>query len=273
MVRGKTIVLTGASSGIGAAAAAELSRRGWDVAVVGRNPDRTRAVAASVGGSPFLADFDRLDDVRTLAGTLLARYASIDVLANNAGGLSHERGRSADGFEHTIQQNHLAPFLLTNLLLPRLAESNGRVISTGSNSNTWGALRLDDLNFDERAWFGGWRAYGTSKLATILFTRELARHNSVSAYAFHPGYIASRFGASTQLMRFAAFVGRGHLGGTVETGAAPLVWLADSAKIEAPSGTYFDHQKPDGRAHRLATDDDLARRLWAASEQLVGLAS
>jgi NAD(P)-dependent dehydrogenase (short-subunit alcohol dehydrogenase family) len=271
MVRGKTIVITGASSGIGAAAAAEFARRGWNVAVVGRNPERTRAVAASVGGTPFLADFDRLEDVRALATDLLAAYPRIDVLANNAGGLSHERITTVDGYERTLQQNHLAPFLLTNLLLPRLESSAARVISTGSSSNVWASLRLDDLDFQRRAWLGGWRAYGTSKLATILFTTELARRTQLTAYAFHPGYIASQFGAKTGLMRFAAFVGQGHLGRSVEAGAAPLVWLAETEPPPAASGTYFDRFRPSGRAHRLATDEHLAAALWERSAELVGL--
>ena len=109
------IVLTGASSGIGAVAARELAKDDWDVAVVGRNPERTAAVAAAVGGTPFPADYDRLDDVRELAAALLTRYPTIDVLTNNAGGLVGRRGTTADGHERTFQHNHLAPFLLTAL--------------------------------------------------------------------------------------------------------------------------------------------------------------
>src|SRR4051794_15403803 len=106
-----TAVITGASSGIGANAAAQLAASGWDIAVVGRNAERTRAVAESVGGTAFLADYDRLSDVRELAATLDDRYETIDVLANNAGGLIHQPGVSADGYERTLQHNHLAPFL------------------------------------------------------------------------------------------------------------------------------------------------------------------
>ncbi|HEX4402691.1 MAG TPA: SDR family NAD(P)-dependent oxidoreductase [Galbitalea sp.] len=116
MANQKTIVITGASSGLGAIAARELAHQGWDVAVVGRNPERTKAVATAVGGTPFLADYDRLDDVRALANALLTKYPNIDVLANNAGGLVGKRGTTADGHERTFQHNHLAPFLLTGLL-------------------------------------------------------------------------------------------------------------------------------------------------------------
>ena len=174
----RTIVITGASSGIGVVAAERLAAGGDQVAVVGRNPERTRAVAERIGATPFLADFERLDDVRALAAALLDRYETIDVLANNAGGLNHDRELTVDGHERTIQANHLAPFLLTALLRPRLVETAAagrdvRVVSTASLANRFGSLRIDDLNWERRPWRGGWRAYGTAKLATILFASEL----------------------------------------------------------------------------------------------------
>ena len=119
----RVAVITGASSGIGAAAARRVADEGWHVAVVGRDPARTRNVAESIGGTAFLADYDRLDDVRGLAASLAEAYETIDVLANNAGGMQNVRRVSADGHERTLQHNHLAPFLLTNLLMPRLAKA------------------------------------------------------------------------------------------------------------------------------------------------------
>lgn len=169
----RVAVITGASSGIGAVAARRLAEAGWHVAVVGRDPQRTREVAEAVGGTAFLADYDRLDEVRELAASLLERYERIDLLANNAGGMLSARGRSADGHERTLQHNHLAPFLLTNLLTPRL--EHARIIGTASVGNTFGNLRLDDLDWARRPWQGGWRPYGTSKIATIVFTRSLAQ--------------------------------------------------------------------------------------------------
>ena len=156
----RTIVVTGASSGIGAVAAGTLAAGGDEVAVVGRNPERTRAVAERLGATPFLADFERLDDVRALAEALLDRYETIDVLANNAGGLYHERELTLDGHERTIQANHLAPFLLTALLRPRLVETAAtgrdvRVVSTASMANRFGNLRVDDLDWERRPWQGG----------------------------------------------------------------------------------------------------------------------
>jgi NAD(P)-dependent dehydrogenase (short-subunit alcohol dehydrogenase family) len=273
---GSTIVITGASSGIGKAAAAALAGAGAMVAVVGRNPERTAAVADSVGGVPFVADFDHLDQVRGLAEALLARFETIDVLANNAGGIVTSRQRTADGHDRTFQSNHLAPFLLTRLLLPRLTESGGRVISTASNTNLIARLRLDDLDYDRGPWLGGWRAYGTSKLATILFIRELARRTAgtgVDAYASHPGYVASSFGNEIGLLRFAQLVGRGRLGYSNEDGAGPMIFLASTPEPGAPSGTYFSRLDADGMQSRRAFDQRLATDLWAKSSELVGLSA
>lgn len=262
----KTIVLTGASSGIGANAAGRLAAAGWDVAVVGRNPERTRAVAQEVGGTAFLADYDRLDDVRALAASLSQRYERIDVLANNAGGLIHERGLSADGHERTFQHNHLAPFLLTTLLAPKLADA--RIIGTASVANLFGSLRIDDLEWRKRPWFGGWQAYGTSKIATILFTQSLAERG-FEAYCFHPGYVATSFGVDSPLVKFANFISRNSLGISAEQGASPLVHLATVEQTGVPSGTYFDGLKPFGRIDGSAKKPGVAEALWRASEELV----
>lgn len=258
-------IITGASSGIGANAAGRLAAAGWEVAVVGRNPERTRAVASSVGGTAFLADYDRLDEVRELAAALLRRYDAIDVLANNAGGLIHQRGVSADGHERTLQHNHLAPFLLTKLLLPRLTEA--RIIGTASVANRFGSLRLDDLEWKKRPWFGGWQAYGTSKIATILFAQSLAARG-FTAYSFHPGYVATSFGAESPLVRMGNLVSGGRIAISPEQGATPLVHLA-SDPVDAPSGTYFDGLRPDGVIDRSAKKPGVAEALWQATEAMV----
>lgn len=273
----RTVIVTGASSGIGAVAAEQLAAGGDQVAVVGRNPERTKAVAERIGATPFLADFERLDDVRALAEALLDRYETIDVLANNAGGLYHERALTADGHERTIQANHLAPFLLTSLLRPRLIESAAagrdvRVICTASVANRFGELRVDDLDWEKRPWQGGWRAYGTAKLATILFAAELAEQltgTGVTAYSFHPGTIATNFGSQSPLVRFGHLVTRSTFGIPVAEGAAPLVRLAGPAAVGAPSGTYFDRLRANGRTNPQARNAQLGRDLWSASERLV----
>ncbi len=266
----RTIVITGASSGIGANAAGRLAAAGWNVAVVGRNPERTAAVADAIGGTPFLADYDRLDEVRELARVLADRYDRIDVLANNAGGLVPSRGLSADGHERTLQHNHLAPFLLTNLLLPTLTASGARVIGTASVANTFGKLRLDDLEWSKRAYLGGWQAYGTSKIATIVFARECAARTGLESYAFHPGYVATNFGADSALVRFGNWLSRGTLAISAEEGATPLVHLA-SDELDVPNGTYFDQLTPFGKVNSSAEIPGIGADLWTASTKLVGL--
>jgi NAD(P)-dependent dehydrogenase (short-subunit alcohol dehydrogenase family) len=266
-----TIVITGASSGIGAQAARELAAQGHDIAVVGRDETRTRAVAREVAGRAFLADYDRLDDVRRLAADLRAAYPRIDVLANNAGGLVSPRGVSADGHERMLQHNHLAPFLLTNLLLPTLEASEGRVIGTASVANRLGQLRINDLEWERRPWWGGWRAYGTVKIATILFARELAHRTGLQSYSFHPGYVSTGFGATSPLIRLSQRIRPGGFGVSAAQGAAPLVFLASASVIPAPDGTYFDGLTPGGATSKYARDDALAAELWDRSAELVGL--
>ncbi|WP_281261917.1 SDR family NAD(P)-dependent oxidoreductase [Streptomyces rishiriensis] len=156
--------MTAGSSGIGKAAATDLAKDGATVVITGRDPQRTKAVADQIGGIGYVSDFEKLDDVRGLADKLLAAYHRIDVLANSAGSMYKVSELTADGFERTLQANYLAPFLLTRLLLPRLAESPGRVISTSSNANVQGRVHLDDLNFTRQRWNSGLGAYGTSKL-------------------------------------------------------------------------------------------------------------
>lgn len=273
----RTVVITGASSGIGRAAARELALLGAQIAVVGRNPERTRAVAHEVSGTAYLVDYADLQSVRDLAERLLADLPRIHVLANNAGGIN-PRARTADGFDLTFQQNHLSPFLLTSLLLPRIVRTaldappgSVRIIQTSSAGNLFGRVRIDDL--DSRhvgPWLGGSTAYGTSKLENILFTRELARRHKddgVSSYAFHPGFVATGFGGdgpvSTLMKRNAV---------SPEQGAAPLVRLASAPRVPAPSGNYFDRMKAPGRTRRQADDPQLSAALWAESEVRSGLA-
>jgi NAD(P)-dependent dehydrogenase (short-subunit alcohol dehydrogenase family) len=267
----RTVIITGASSGIGREAAIELAAGGAQVAVVGRNAERTRAVADQVGGRAFLADYDRLDDVRRLADELLDAYPRIEVLANNAGGLVSERGLSHDGHERILQSNHLAPFLLTRLLLPRLLESSGRVVATASVANLFGSVRLDDLDWAKRPWLGGWRQYGTSKIETILFVRELARRTGLEAFSFHPGIVKTSFGSSSPMWRMANVLSNGNYGISAHAGAVPLIQLAGPTSVSVENGTYFDQLKPHGRLHRQAQDDLLAEALWDRTSEIVGV--
>jgi retinol dehydrogenase 12 len=192
------VVLTGATRGIGRAAAIELARRGAEVALVGREPERVKAVAneakAAGGGAPVhehVADLMLMSNVRALAEEVRARYHHIDVLANNAGALFASRKQTSEGFEQTFALNHLAPFLLTNLLRDQLA--GGRVVTTASDAHESGRLDLDDLQSEKS--YAAMRVYGTSKLCNILFTRELARRApELHANCFHPGTVRTGFG-------------------------------------------------------------------------------
>ncbi len=271
---GKTIVITGASDGIGAAAARALAARGHEVVVVGRDPQKARAVADEIGAEHHVADFARLDEVRSLAEALLALHPRIDVLANNAGGVFGTRQLTVDGHERTFQVNHLAPFLLTGLLLGRLVESSASVIATSSLASRPATLNLDDPDLERG--FESFRAYGQSKLANILVTRELHRRyhaDGVSSAAFHPGVVASNFGATSDVLwgRFYGTRLARRIFTPVERGADQLVWLADgTAGRDWVSGQYWVRRHP-GRTSPLADDPELARRLWEVSGEMVGL--
>ncbi len=270
------MVVTGASDGIGAAAARTLTSRGDTVVVVGRSPAKTRAVAADIGADYHVADFTHLDQVRGLAAALQVRYPRIDVLINNAGLIAGaQRVLTADGHELTFQVNHLAPFLLTVLLKDQLAGARGRVITTSSVAGAARNARVvvDDLDMAEGYGFG--RAYRATKLANVLFTRELARRwgpLGVSAAAVHPGMVRSEFGRSGSFaVRLVAFYSPLRLVmRSPERGADTLVWLSASVPgKDWDSGGYFADRKP-ATASPGADDADLARELWERSALLCG---
>jgi NAD(P)-dependent dehydrogenase (short-subunit alcohol dehydrogenase family) len=270
-VAGRTIIITGASDGIGAAAARELHAAGDTVVVVGRSPQKTGASARELGVEHHVSDFSCLDQVRTLGAALLAAHPRIDVLANNAGGIMAERELTVDGNEKTLQVNHLAPFLLTELLLPRLVESRGSVITTSSAAaRVFGSIDIDDLG-NERGYSPN-KAYGDAKLANILFTRELARRfgdEGVSAAAFHPGLVGTSFGTgSTSPLRVLyRFFGRFML--SPEKGADTLVWLATSTpRTDWENGAFYTKRAISG-TNPQADDAALATALWERSAALV----
>ena len=261
-LRGRTVVITGASAGIGAVAARRFGELGATVAVVGRSPEKTAAVAELVGGTAHTVDFGRLADVRRLAAELLDTYERIDVLANNAGAAFTKHTTSTDGHEMTFQVNYLAPFLLTNLLLPRLTASAARVVNTASALYRSGRLDLDNLAAPKNE-----GAYATAKLAMILFTRELARRTpdtGVTASVFHPGVVATEFGRDIPVFGrlMGSWVGRILLA-SPEKGAEPLVYLATTA--DQVNGAYFDRRKREDPKNPQAHDTDLARQLWERS--------
>lgn len=269
----RTVVITGASDGIGAAAARRLHADGHRVVVVGRSPEKTRAVADELGVQSHVADFARLDDVRALAADLAA-LGHIDVLANNAGGIFGERSVTVDGFEKTLQVNHLAPFLLTTLLLDMLLASGAIVVNTSSAAaKAFGRLDLADLG--NEAAYTPRKAYGDSKLANVLHARELhARFagRGLAAVAFHPGGVATNFAAdSTSRMRWVCHTPLRRVLLSSEKGADTLIWLAEGeAGTDWRSGEFYEKRKV-VPTNPQAYDDTLARELWERSAEMVGV--
>ena len=273
-----TTVITGASDGIGAAAARQLAGSGDRLILVGRSPEKTKAVADETGAEHFTADFARLDDVRELAAKLTDAVGDegIDVLANNAGGIFGDRTPTVDGFEKTIQVNHLAPFLLTNLLLPTLLASDAAVINTSSvGHRLFGHIDVDDLDNSRK--YSANKAYGDAKLANVLFTKSLHTKfhpDGLRSVAFHPGTVRTNFAAdSSSIMRviYRSFLGRILLTGT-EEGGAILRWFIEGTPDETWfSGAYYDERTLSSKVNPQAEDAALAEALWQRSAELVGL--
>lgn len=273
---GKTIVLTGASDGIGAAAAQVLVDAGHSLVLVGRSPEKTQAVAQRVGAERwFVADFARLDDVRRLADDLRDACPTIGVLTNNAGGLFSGPVRTVDGFERTFQVNHLAPFLLTHLLMDTLLVGRAAVVTTSSiGARLFGHVDLDDLETWEA--FTPNRAYGTSKLANILFTRGLHERyhdQGLTSVAFHPGTVATNFASDTT----------SHLRWVYRTflkvvlvpparGAATLAhFVTGEPGRDWGSGQFYGSNRRISRTHPQADDPAIVREHWRRSCELLGL--
>ncbi len=272
---GRTVLVTGASDGIGAETARTLAARGATVHVTGRSVEKLRPVAEAVGTEPLVADFSRLEDVRRLAEQVVERTGSLDVLMNNAGGTFAPARRTPDGHEPNFQVNHLAPFLLTQLLRPVLAADGGAlVVNTSSIGNLAGKIVLDDLDYEHRR-AREFLAYGTGKLMNIVFTRGIAQRwsaDGIVSVAVHPGPVGSSFGRDSwvvgllyrsPLSRFATI--------SVPEGAAPLVALAERGADPTLDGRYFSRFTPDGRENRQARDQAVIDGLWERSLTLVGL--
>jgi NAD(P)-dependent dehydrogenase (short-subunit alcohol dehydrogenase family) len=266
------VVLTGATRGIGRAAALELARDGAELALVGRDSERVSGVArearaAGVTVHEYVADLTLMAEVRRLAGVVRERHGHIDVLANNAGALFASRRETGEGLERTFALNHLAPFLLTNLLRDRLA--SGRVVTTASDAHRSGQLDLRDLQ--SRRSYRAMRVYGTSKLCNILFTRELARRApELHANCFHPGVVRTGFGKNENGFWKIGTTLAGPLLRSPARGARSLVWLAVSPQAAALDGDYV-HDEEVVTPSAQAQDDELARALWERSAELAGL--
>jgi retinol dehydrogenase 14 len=276
---GRTVLVTGGTGGIGRATALGLAAMGAHVAITGRDGARTESAAREVrtAGSGqvdvFVADLSSQEEVRRLAGEVLLRLSRVDVLVNNVGGYWNTRHLTADGLERTFAVNHLAPYLLTNLLLERLTRNGpARIVTVASNAQAMGRIDFDDLQ-GERSYSGA-RAYNQSKLANVLFTYELARRlvgTSVTANALHPGVVRTAFGAEDpgRVQRlFVPFL-RPFMK-TPAQGAATSIHVATVPDLEQVTGLYFAKSRS-RRSSKRSYDPVVAERLWQVSAELVGL--
>jgi len=277
-MQGKTVVITGATSGIGEVAALELARQGARIVIVARNPLRrdatlTRLMVANdkAKHAAYLADLSRLGDMKRVAGEIAAAEPKIDVLINNAGAIFARRETTPDGLEATFATNHLAYFVVTNLLLP-LLKAGARIVSTSSAAHKSGKLDFDDLQSQKR--YKGFAAYGASKLCNVLFTRELARRlagSGVTATCLHPGFVATGFGDNNEgLMGWGVGIAKRFGAITPEEGAKTIVYLASSPEVAGQSGGYYYKCAPETPAAAAQNDAD-ARRLWEVSAKIAGV--
>ncbi|WP_331116628.1 SDR family oxidoreductase [Archangium sp.] len=280
-MQGKVCLVTGATSGIGLESVRALARLGATVVLSGRDPGRGEAALAEVRRTVpdakldlMLADLTSLASVRKLAQDFQARYSRLDVLLNNAGLILDRRKLTEDGFEATFATNHLAHFLLTNLLLDLLKASGAsRVVNVSSEGHRMGSLAfLDDVQV-ERGGYSGIKVYGNSKLANILFTRGLARRlegTKVTTNSLHPGVVRTAFGLNSEgffkhLVKLTAPFML-----TAEGGARTSVYLASSPEVEGVSAKYFIKSKV-ARESKAARDDAAAEKLWRKSVELTGV--
>jgi NAD(P)-dependent dehydrogenase (short-subunit alcohol dehydrogenase family) len=287
-MKGKVVVITGATSGIGQVAAESLAGMGARIVQVGRDPGRGQEAikrlnqrAPGIAHSIYYADLSRLSEMKRVAREIAQAEPRIDVLINNAGAMFGSRHLTEDGLEQTFALNHMAYFVLTHGLRERLmASAPARVVNTASDAHATATLDLDDLqsekayrgNFLETLRYGGpgFKVYSRSKLCNILFTRELARQlagTGVTANSLHPGFVATRFGdESGGLISFGIGVAK-RFALSPEQGAETLIYLASSLEVAGVSGQYFAKCRP-AKPSQAAQDDTMAQRLWAESVRL-----
>jgi NAD(P)-dependent dehydrogenase (short-subunit alcohol dehydrogenase family) len=279
-MKGKVVLITGATSGIGFFTARELADMGATMVFVARSrqkaEERRDRIIEETGNSSvefLVADLSSRQQVHAAARQFAARHDGLDVLINNAGAFFQKRMESVDGIEMTFALNHLAPFLLTNLLLESLERrAPSRVVTVSSHAHESAVMSFEDVEGRRR--YSGWRAYGQSKLANLLFTYELAQRlegSGVTVNALHPGFVATGFGMNNgPFMRGAMFLAQrfGAIG--PEEGARTSIYLASSPEVEAVTGKYFVKNRalPSSPA---SSDEESMRRLWEISTEMVRL--
>jgi NAD(P)-dependent dehydrogenase (short-subunit alcohol dehydrogenase family) len=275
----KTILLTGASDGIGAEAARHLASKGHRLLITGRSKSKIEAIASEIGAKAFVADFSKFSDVRKLATDVKTELAgaALDVLANNAGGIFGDPKKTVDGNEQTFQINHLSPFLLTELLMPDLlkAKKGSSVINTSSIAHRlFGKIDLSDLNNDKK--LNANKAYGDAKLANVLHARGLqARYGSqvLSTVSFHPGAVATNFASeTTSIMRFFYHTPLKKLNLiSAENGGATLAWFIEGTPgVTWKIDSYYNQRKLSTKVNPQVNDQRTVDGLWSKSESLVG---
>ena len=275
-MQGKTVVITGATSGIGEVAAIRLAEQGARIVFTARDKaraDETMAALkkanAKAEHAVHMADLSRLSEMKRI-GEELAREPQIDVLINNAGALFNKRQETADGLEMTFALNHMAYFVITYLLMGKL-KPGARIVTVASNAHRGAKLDFDDLQ--SRRGYTGFPVYSRSKLCNILFNRELARRLSagVTANALHPGFVATRFGNdSGGIVRTVLKIAKPIGAISPEEGAQTIIYLASSPEVVGVSGQYFYESKPTTPTAEARNDED-ARKLWEISQQIAGL--
>ena len=279
---GKTVLITGGTGGIGRATAIRLASMGARVGITGRDKGRTQRAAAEISSESgngrvdaFGADMSSQSEVRRLADLVLAAYPRLDVLINNVGGFWSHRHVTADGLEHTFALNHLAPFLLTTLLLDLLISSApARIVTVSSGAQSMGKIDFDDLMGERK--YSGQTAYNQSKLANVMFTYELARRlagTGVTATTLHPGMTNTAFSAEDPSRAFAplVMVMRPFMK-KPDRGADTPVYLASSNAAEGLTGQYFANRESK-QSNKSSYDTEVTARLWRVSADLVGLSA
>jgi len=281
LMRGKVCLVTGANAGLGQATALGLAKLGATVIMVCRSRERGEAARQDIigaSGNPavelLLADLSSQAQIRRLAEDVKAAYPRLDVLINNAGGVFMTRTLSADGIEYALAFNHLAPFLLTNLLFDRLqASAPARIVNVTTRLTANTAIDFDDLQFEQRS-YSGFRAYSETKLANMLFTFDLARRlqgTGVSVNCVHPGVFRSNFGSQGMppVMRILSRVVRPFMAEAARA-AERVLYVATAPALDGVSGQYFGDRQP-LTAPKQAYDEAAQARLWQISAALTGL--
>lgn len=280
-LQGKTVLISGATNGIGKQSALELAKMGAQVVIIGRNKTKTeeslREIQSGSGNKDvhaLIADLSSMAEVRRVAADFRKSYSRLDVLLNNAGAVFASRQETVDGYEMTFALNHLSYFLLTNLLLDMVkASAPSRIVNVSSDAHTSAALNFDDLQNKQSYGMGGFRAYGQSKLMNIMFTYELARRlagTGVTVNALHPGVVNTGFGRNNKGLMSIAMNVISLFTIKPEDGAKTSVYLASSPEVEGVTGKYFDKCKAK-QSTAVSYDEAAQKRLWTVSEQLTGL--